>query len=76
MSEYNPVTSSSDTEEDQETLLLLTEHQFFVTHSAEKRGLHAELVPVGNHSVAVIGATDAAVAQGVRMVNQSFDWSP
>jgi len=31
---------------------------------------------VGNHSVAVIGASDEAVAQGVRMVNQTFDWSP
>jgi Protein of unknown function (DUF3379) len=57
-------------------LLLLTEHHFYLTHSARKRGLHAELVPVGNHSVAVIAATDAAVEQGVRMVNQSFDWSP
>ena len=57
-------------------LLLLTEHHFYVTHSAQKRGLHAELVPVGNHSVAVIAASDAAVEQGVRMVNQSFDWSP
>jgi hypothetical protein len=57
-------------------LLLLTEHHFYATHSTEKRGLHAELVPVGRHSVAVIGASDAAVEQGVRMVNQSFDWSP
>ena len=57
-------------------LLLLTEHHFYLTHSTQKRGLHAELVPVGNHSVAVIAASDAAVEQGVRMVNQSFDWSP
>jgi len=57
-------------------LLLLTEHHFYLTHSTQKRGLHAELVPVGNHSVAVIAANDAAVEQGVRMVNQSFDWSP
>jgi len=57
-------------------LLLLTEHRFLHAHSAEKLGLHAELVPVGNHSVAVIAASDAAVEQGVRMVNQSFDWAP
>ena len=57
-------------------LLLLTEHRFLLAHSAEKLGLRAELVPVGNHSVAVIAASDAAVAQGVRMVNQNFDWSP
>lgn len=57
-------------------LLLLTEHRFLIPHSAEKMGYRAELVPVGNHSVAVIGASDAAVEQGIRMVNQAFDWSP
>lgn len=57
-------------------LLLLTEHRFLFTHSAEKLGLRAEIVPVGKHSVAVIAATDAAVEQGIRMVSQAIDWSP
>jgi len=57
-------------------LLLLTEHRFMLNHSAEKLGLHAVLVPVGGHSVAVIGASDASVAHGIRMVNQALDWSP
>jgi hypothetical protein len=57
-------------------LLLLTEHRFLIPHSTEKMGYRAELVPVGNHSVAVIGASDAAVEQGIRMVHQAFDWSP
>ncbi|HEY6123519.1 MAG TPA: DUF3379 family protein, partial [Steroidobacteraceae bacterium] len=57
-------------------LLLLTEHRFLMSHATDKQGYHAELVPVGNHSVAVIAATDAAVQQGVRMVRQSIDWSP
>lgn len=57
-------------------LLLLTEHRFLVAHSAEKLGLRAELVPVGKHSVAVIGASEAAVEQGIRMVRQTIDWSP
>ena len=57
-------------------LLLLTEHRFFLAHSAQKLGLRAELIPVGDHSVAVIAASDAAVAQGVRMVHQAISWSP
>jgi hypothetical protein len=57
-------------------LLLLTEHRFLLTHATDKQGYHAELVPVGNHSVAVIGANEAVVQHGVRMVRQSIDWSP
>ncbi|HEU5136836.1 MAG TPA: DUF3379 family protein [Steroidobacteraceae bacterium] len=57
-------------------LLLLTEHRFLLSHATDKQGYHAELVPVGNHSVAVIAASEAAVQHGVRMVRQSIDWSP
>ena len=46
-----------------------------IPHSAEKMGYHAELVPVGNHSVAVIGASEAAVEQGIELARQSIEWS-
>jgi hypothetical protein len=55
-------------------LLLLTEHRFYLPHSAEKMGYHAELVPVGDHSVAVIGASEAAVDQGIELARQSIEW--
>jgi hypothetical protein len=56
--------------------LLLTEHRFLVSHSTRKDGYHAELVPVGNHSVAVIGGSDAAVTTGARLASAAFEWSP
>ena len=55
-------------------LLLLTEHRFYLEHSAVKMGYHAELVPVGDHSVAVIGTSDAAVEQGIKLARQSIEW--
>jgi len=57
-------------------LLLLTEHRFYLEHSAVKMGYHAELVPVGAHSVAVIGASEAAVEQGIRIARSSIEWLP
>lgn len=55
-------------------LLLLTEHRFYLPHSAAKMGYHAELVPVGDHSVAVIGASEGAVKQGIELTRQSIEW--
>lgn len=55
-------------------LLLLTEHRFLVGHSTDKMGYHAELVPVGRHSVAVIGTSKAAVERGIELTNRSIEW--
>jgi hypothetical protein len=55
-------------------LLLLTEHRFLVPHSAEKMGYRAEIVPVGKHSVAVIGTSQAAVEQGIELAGRSIEW--
>ena len=55
-------------------LLLLTEHRFLVGHSTDKMGYHAELVPVGRHSVAVIGTSQAAVERGIELTNRSIEW--
>ena len=55
-------------------LLLLTEHRFLVAHATDKLGYHAELVPVGSHSVAVIGSSRAAVEQGSELVRSSIEW--
>lgn len=57
-------------------LLLLTEHRFLMRHAAQKLGLHAELVPVGAHSVAVFAESEAAVAKGREIARQSIEWTP
>ena len=55
-------------------LLLLTEHRFLVSHSTDRMGYHAELVPVGRHSVAVIGTSKAAVERGIELTSRSIEW--
>jgi len=55
-------------------LLLLTEHRFLVAHATDKLGYYAELVPVGNHSVAVIGSSRAAVELGSELASRSIEW--
>jgi hypothetical protein len=57
-------------------LLLLTEHRFITRHSARQQGLHAELVPVGAHSVAVFADSEAAVAKGREIAQQTIEWTP
>jgi hypothetical protein len=37
-------------------------------------GYRAEIVPVGKHSVAVIGTSQAAVEQGIELAGRSIEW--
>ena len=57
-------------------LLLLSEHRFLTRHSSSGLGLHAELVPVGAHSVAVFADNEAAMARGRDIARQYIAWIP
>ena len=57
-------------------LLLLSEHRFMMRHSSSGLGLHAELVPVGSHSVAVFADTEGAMARGRDIARQHIEWIP
>jgi hypothetical protein len=57
-------------------LLLLSEHRFLMRHESAALGLHAELVPVGSHSVAVFADTEAALARGREIARQQIEWAP
>lgn len=57
-------------------LLLLSEHRFLMRHSASGLGLHAELVPVGSHSVAVFADNEGAMARGRDIARQYIAWFP
>jgi hypothetical protein len=64
------------TEEGAVALLLLTEERLLLRHSAVRQGYAAKLVPVGDHSIAVVGTSDAAVASGAEMASRSIYWLP
>ena len=55
-------------------LLLLSQERLYTTHSARKAGYLAELVPVGEHSIAVVGTSEQAVERGARMIDGAIDW--
>jgi hypothetical protein len=57
-------------------VLLLTNEKLYLPHSSEKQGYRAELVPVGDHSIAVIGTSEEAVEQGAKMASAAIDWAP
>ncbi|HUQ11161.1 MAG TPA: DUF3379 family protein [Steroidobacteraceae bacterium] len=57
-------------------VLLLTNEKLYLPHSSEKQGYLAELVPVGDHSIAVVGTSEAAVEQGAKMASSAIDWAP
>jgi hypothetical protein len=57
-------------------VLLLTHEKLYLPHSSEKEGYRAELVPVGDHSIAVVGTTESAVEQGAKMASAAIEWAP
>lgn len=57
-------------------LLLLSQEKLYTAHSAEKSGYRAELVPIGDHSIAVVGTSEAAVARGAEMASAAIEWAP
>lgn len=56
-------------------ILLLTEHRFLMGHRSSDFGLQAELVPIGEHSVAVFAENAEAVARGREIARQSIHWA-
>ena len=57
-------------------VLLLTREKLYLPHSSEKMGYRAELVPVGEHSIAVVGTSEAAVEKGAQLASQAIEWAP
>jgi hypothetical protein len=57
-------------------LLLLTEERVLLRHSTVRQGYAAQLVPVGDHSIAVVGTSDVAVASGAEMASKAIYWAP
>lgn len=57
-------------------VLLLTNEKLYLPHSSAGQGYRAELVPVGDHSIAVIGTSEAAVEQGAKMASSAIEWAP
>jgi hypothetical protein len=55
-------------------LLLLSDHRFLWRYSSRGLGLHAELVPVGSHSVAVFADSEGAMARGRDIARQFIAW--
>jgi hypothetical protein len=56
-------------------ILLLTEHHFLMRHGSSDFGLQAELVPIGQHAVAVFAENADAVARGREIARQSIRWA-
>jgi hypothetical protein len=55
-------------------ILLLSQEQVFTSHSFEKLGYQGELVPMGSHSIAVVGTSKAAVESGTALASRSIEW--
>jgi uncharacterized protein DUF3379 len=55
-------------------VLLLNQEKLYLPHSTEKSGYRAELVPMGDHSIAVVGTSESAVARGAEMVSSAIEW--
>ncbi|HEV7609726.1 MAG TPA: DUF3379 family protein [Steroidobacteraceae bacterium] len=57
-------------------ILLLSQEQVFTSQSFEKLGYEGEIVPVGNHSIAVVGKSKAAVESATALASSSIEWQP
>jgi len=55
-------------------VLLLSQEHMFTTHTFEKLGYQGEIVPMGSHSIAVIGTSKAAVERGSELASDSIEW--
>ena len=56
-------------------ILLLSQEHMFTSHSFDKFGYQGELVPMGDHSIAVIGTSKAAVDSGSELASHSIEWA-
>ena len=56
-------------------ILLLSKERMLTRHSFEELGYQGEIVPMGSHSIAVIGSSKAAVRQGSELASHSIEWT-
>jgi hypothetical protein len=56
-------------------ILLLSKERMLTPHSFEELGYQGEIVPMGSHSIAVIGTSKAAVEEASQLASQSIEWS-
>ena len=55
-------------------VLLLTKERMLMPHSFVEKGYEGTLVPKGSHSIAVVGKSKTAVAEGAELVNGAIEW--
>lgn len=55
-------------------VLLLTHEPVWLPHSFEKLGYKGRIVPIGKHSIAIVGTSEAAVEEGARLASKSIVW--
>jgi len=55
-------------------ILLLSKERMLTAHSFEELGYQGEIVPMGSHSIAVIGTSKTAVEEGSQLASRSIEW--
>jgi hypothetical protein len=55
-------------------ILLLSKERMLTQHSFKELGYQGEIVPMGSHSIAVIGTSKAAVEEGSELASRSIEW--
>jgi hypothetical protein len=55
-------------------VLLLSHERVWLPHSFEKLGYKGRIVPIGKHSVAIVGTSEAAVEEGAELASRSITW--
>jgi hypothetical protein len=56
-------------------ILLLSKERMLTPHSFQKLGYEGQIVPMGSHSIAVIGTSKAAVEEGSELASRSIEWT-
>jgi hypothetical protein len=55
-------------------VLLLSHERVWLPHSFEKLGYKGRIVPIGKHSIAIVGTSEAAVEEGAELAGSSIVW--
>jgi hypothetical protein len=55
-------------------ILLLSKERMLTPHSFQELGYQGEIVPMGSHSIAVIGTSKAAVEEGSELASHAIEW--
>ena len=57
-------------------ILLLSKERTWIPHSFAKLGYQGTFVSMGSHSIAVIGTSESAVAEGAKLASGAITWPP